>query len=364
MKISTKVLITRKIIVLGWILLLGLILYLPNFIPLFFAHKTINILVWPGIFSSQVIDDFQKESGIRVNISYFDSNEELLTKIKATNGEGYDLILPTDYGAYNLIKNKLLKPIDRQKLNFWSRINPIFLNHYFDPQNQYTIPVSWDVLGLGYNKNLISQILNPSWRYIFDPKFLVNSGIIMTNDALEAILISSIYLYGSPEAIDKTKLNSIEKLLKTQKPIVKAYTEFRPDYYLITKNANIALMASIYLWRSKTIYPELDFVMPEEGTLLTIESLAIPKRSNKENLIYKFINYLYEPKIIKRHLSQYTLLPVTNENVEGLVISDLVKKMFSIKREELNKFNFMKYDYFREPITESTIQNSWIEVKA
>lgn len=360
---KVKILAIRKIIVLLWIGILAIILYVPHYIPPLFGGQSINILIWPGIFSTGVIDEFEKKSGIKVNVSYFDSNEELLAKIRTTNAIGYDLVIPSDYGAYNLIKENYLKEIDKKELDFINRINPIFLNHYYDPDNKYTIPVSWDVLGLGYNKRLMHQVTNPTWRYIFDPKYLVNSSIIMSNDALESILTGAIYLFGSPLGVDQSKLKQIEKLLQTQKPFVKAYTEFRPDYYLITKNASIALMASIYLWRSKVLYPELDFVIPAEGSLLTIESFAIPTGSTKEELVYKFINYIYQPDTIKKNLSEYTLLPVTQENLEGLVIEPLVNKMFNLTPDKLSKFYFMRYDYFKKPISQATVQNAWIEIK-
>lgn len=360
-----KLFLTRKSIICFWVLIFGLMLYLPKYLTFRTANSSINILVWPGILDLKLITEFEKSSGIKVNLSYFESNDELISKLRVTKGIGYDLIMASDYSVNRLIKNNILKPLDKTKLNFWSRLNPALLDHYFDPKNSFTVPISWDILGLGINKNLgiISDSENSSWKYVFDPKFIPASKIVISDDPLDVILVAAIYLFGSPKDIDEQKLKHIEQLLIAQKPFVEAYTEYRPDYYLVTKNASIALESSIYIWRSLKDYPELDFLIPKEGSLIIIENLAIPKATNKDNLIYKFINYLLDPEVERKHFEQYTLLPVTKDIPEDRIGSPTIKRLLNLSKEDLSKFYFQSYDYFEKPIDEQQIQNLWIKIK-
>ena len=99
-----------------------------------------------------VIADFEKETGIKVNLNYYSSNEELIVKLKATKGEGYDLIIPSDYAVKSLSKKNSSKTIDRSKSAFWNEINPALIGHFFDPENQFSIPFEWEIYGFGIDK--------------------------------------------------------------------------------------------------------------------------------------------------------------------------------------------------------------------
>src|ERR1700722_18720735 len=122
---------------------------------------------------------------MKVHLSYYSSHEELLVKFKATQGKGYDMIIPSDYAVGALAQTGLLKEIDKNRLPFWKEIDPLLLGHSFDPHNRYSIPFSWEVFGLGIDKETFIPPSEPSWRWIFDEK-LISYRILMINDPIEA----------------------------------------------------------------------------------------------------------------------------------------------------------------------------------
>src|SRR3569832_328639 len=112
-----KKIITRSSVILFWIALIFGVLYWPD--ETFLTNnRSINVFVWGDILDPSVVADFEKETGIKVNMNFYASNEEMLVKLKATGGQGYDMIIPSDYSVEILIKDGLVKELDKTKLNF------------------------------------------------------------------------------------------------------------------------------------------------------------------------------------------------------------------------------------------------------
>ena len=128
------------------------------------------------------LTEFEKETGIKVNLSFYASNEELQVKMKATGGEGYDLIMPSDYAVSILMKEDLIQPLDHSKIDFWDSLYPVLLNQKFDPGNRYSIPFEWEVFGFGFDSDFFKDRSPPNtWRAIFDPDY-IDYQIAMKND--------------------------------------------------------------------------------------------------------------------------------------------------------------------------------------
>src|SRR5215469_10198598 len=108
--------LTRVLIISIWIFLLACFLYGSKFFST--SKDSINVFTWGGILSEEIIQSFEKKTGIRVSINNYSSNEELIMKLKATEGQGYDLVIPSDYAVSILVKNQLIKELDRKKLPF------------------------------------------------------------------------------------------------------------------------------------------------------------------------------------------------------------------------------------------------------
>lgn len=361
MKISNV--LVKLLIIVFWILIIFCCLYLPNYISRNISQKSINIYSWPDMFNSYAVSQFEKETGIKVNISYYESNEELIIKLKATEGTGYDLVIPSDYTVDILRKENLLKQLDKTKLNFWGNLNTKLLNHFFDPNNIYSIPYEWAIFGIGINKNILkTENFEKSWNLIFEPEKLKNK-LVMTNDPLVGIPIAALYLFGSVKDITIEKLEKIKSLLIKQRSYVTAYSDSRPDYYLATQNAGLAIASSSYIWRTIKKYPFIDFIIPQEGTLITIESFVALKNSTKDDLIYKFLNFMYRPEILADNFKELAFFPTTVDSIELLQDQNTKIPDLLISFDKIKNLEFFRMSYFKKPVTEETIQDSWINIK-
>jgi len=352
-----KKFLIRSIVIALWIALIFCILYLPRWGAQKVEDHTINVFVWGDILEPSVVADFEKESGIKLNLSYYSSNEELIVKLKATKGEGYDLIIPSDYAVSILIKENLLQPLDKSKFASWDRLNKNLLSHYFDPKNTYSIPFEWELFGFGIDKDYFAlHPTPPSWGMIFDPN-TVNYKITMTNDPIEAVAFASLYLYGVQEHLNKEQATETTSLLIQQKPWVAAYVNFRGDYFLATKNVAVTLASTSYIWRTKRLFDFVGFVVPQEGSFLTIESFCIPSPSQKQELVFQFINYLCTPKSAAAHFDTFALFPAVVSDTLPHMDAQAEQIMLSTAEE------FKKYHFIRNLLPQDETRDIWVDVK-
>lgn len=342
-----------------WVCIIFAALYWPKLSFLSYQKNTINVFSWSDILDPKVVSDFEKETGIKVNFSYYSSNEELLVKLKATKGEGYDLIIPSDYAVGNLAQERLLKKINKSQLDFWKDINPNLLGHFFDPYNSYSIPFEWEIFLIGINKDYFAKRTIPSsWKLIFDAN-IVNYKIAMTNDPIEATLFASFYLFGPQSFLNSDQIEQVKNLLITQKKWVEAYASFRGDYFLATGNCQATVASSSYLWKSSKLFPSLRFVLPKEGTFIAIENLAIPRHSKKEKITYQFINYLFKESSVRTHFKTYGYFPSTLHAFENVEMTPEARALLFSPEEQFKKFHFM-----HEVMPQQKITDIWIEVKS
>lgn len=349
----------RSGIIFVWLALIFSALYWPKWKLLNREANSINVFVWGDILEPSVIADFEKETGVKVTLSYYSSNEELIVKLKATKGEGYDLVIPSDYAVNVLVKEDLLKKIDKQKLTHFNSINPSLLGHYYDPENTYSIPFEWELYCFGIDKNYFSaHPSKPSWKMVFDPS-VVNYKITMTNDPIDSIDFAAFYLFNEAEhPLNPDQEDKIRELLVMQRPWIAAYASFRGDYYLATQNVSLVVASSSYILRTKKLFDFVDLVVPEEGTFMTIENICIPKASKNEDLVYRFINHLTTPQSALTHHQAYSYFPATLHTLDVPGIDPKASKILHSSPKDFKKYHFIK-----NLLPQEATRDMWVYVK-
>ncbi|MFC1842569.1 PotD/PotF family extracellular solute-binding protein [Candidatus Dependentiae bacterium] len=342
------------------ILLTYLLLFSPRIINFYKSKKSLNIFTFPQLIDAEYVAEFEKNTGIKLNISYYENNNELLIKMRKTKGRGYDIVIPSDYTVDILIKEGLLKKIDKSKLTFLNNISEKFLGCYFDKQNQYSVPYLWEVYNIGINKKFAGNHpagtynFEPSLKLIFD-KNITPGSIIMNNNAREAILLAALYLFGSIDNLDDEKIKQIKDLLLAQKEWVEAYTDLRADYLLLCQDSPIAIGTSGEIWHATRFDEDLDFLVPKEGTFIVIDSIAIPAKSKKDELIYKFLNYLYKPEVVSHHVEKYSLFPTIKDVQMGEYFVTSIEKIWKEAKQIV---------FFENVLSEKQLNEIWIELKS
>ncbi len=344
------------LIPLFWIFLFFGVLYLPKWKFLRPQEKAISVFTWGDLLDPEVIEEFERATGIKVHLNFYYSNEELAVKLKATEGVGYDLVLPSDYAVQGLVNEGLLKRLDKSKLPFLNTLNPHLLGLFFDPENAYSIPFEWEVFGFGVDTTRL-HIEHPSWDLIFNPKEKYT--LAMINDPIEAINFAAFYLFGPTSTLSDEKRMRIESLLKRQKKWVEAYTENRGDYFLATRSCPLAVLTSQSAARSMRLFPFVDFVIPEEGTFISIENLCIPKASTKDALVYEFINFLYTKESMLRHYQKFHFFPAIDTPLLPLAPERRFEALQKAGNIPADKTHF-----FKRLLPPRQTQELWIDVKS
>lgn len=353
--------LTRTAIIFAWILLITIVFYFPSWkaqiLPQY--DKSVNVFAWGDILDLDVLTQFEKETGIQVNLSFYASNEELGVKMKATGGKGYDLIMPSDYTVAQLLKEDLLQPLDRTQLDFWSKLNPALLNHAFDPSNQFSVPFEWELFGFVVDTSFFKgRPLPDSWKAIFD-KTTVDYQIAMKNDPVEVFQFAASYLFGPLQSVTEKQFQAIRKLLLKQRKWVVAYSDFRADYFIATGNAPIAISTTSYIKRIQKNFPKIQFIVPKEGSFVTIENFCIPKASNKQKYTYALLNYLYRKESLTAHQKRFLNLPPSSAYLDEMDLNPEEEKLLTLTPQE-----FAKFQFFKNLVPQQKVRDLWVEVKS
>jgi spermidine/putrescine transport system substrate-binding protein len=355
--------VIRCVIIFFWLAIIIGVLYIPTIhVDGLHTKKSINVLTWPDLVDREMIARFEQETGITVNFSYFESNDEVVTKLGLTDGGGYDLVTVTDYGVNILRERGLLQQIDAAKLTFWSSIESRLLNHYFDPQSRYAIPYVWDVYGIGINKqHFKNKLPAPTWALIFDPS-LAPYHMTMIDEETELVRIAAQYLYGNPDDLNDIQLESIKKLFIQQRPKVEVYSEMRGDYLLASGTSPLAITQSGYIWQAMQQNEHIDFLIPREGSFMVIDTMVIPKQSTQQELVYQFINFLYQEELIMRMYKAYGFLPALRPLLEKLDLGYLGGLSYILDSERFSQIQFFKR--FKRTEDQEKISAMWIDIKS
>lgn len=322
-------------------------------------HKSIQVFAWGDYFSySDIIEDFEKKTGIKVTIHSYESNEEMYVKLLA-NPKGYDIIFPSDYAIRLLKEKKLLKKIDHSRLNFLDKIHPSLLGHPYDKENAYSIPNTWETFSIAIDKIALKQDKIPFDLAAFFYFPNIDYKFCMTPDPTESIVLASYYLYKKVDHLSKKQAEEVKELLIKQKPFVEAYADCRAKYLIQTKNCPIAFERSSYAWQIIKENPSLDFMEFNDVVFTSIENVALPKDSNKDDLVYAFINYLYEPSVHAKLTDLSSMYPViagANQYTEQPPAYFTHFEECLKRRDEMVFFSYL--------VSEEETRNIWIDLKS
>ena len=266
---------------------------------------TINVYNWGQYISDgsdgyiDVNAAFTEATGIEVNYMTFDTNESLYTKLK-TGGSTYDIVIPSDYMAGRLIAEGLVQKIDYSNIPNYKYIDEAYKNTAYDPNNEYTVPYTFGMVGLIYNKKYVSEEDIGGWDLLWNTKY--SGKILMFDNCRDAFAIAQASLGQSLNSQDPTEMRACAELLATQKPLVQSYVMDQIFDKMIREEAWIApYYAGDYLYMLEE-NPDLGFYFPEETFNLFIDCFCIPTSSENKAAAEAYINFLISPEICGQNL--------------------------------------------------------------
>ncbi len=299
-------------------------------------NMTLNVYNWGEYISNgsddsvDVVDAFEKLTGIHVNYTTFDSNESLYAKMKSGAAD-YDVIIPSDYMVAKMISEGMLKPLNYDNIPNFRNIYPEYRNADYDPQNAYTVPYMLCTTGIIYNTTMVDKAPT-SWADLWDEQYAGN--ILMFNNSRDAYAIAAFKSGRSINPESPEEVDEVVEELKAQKPLVQAYVMDEIFDKMIGGEAAIGVYYSGDAITMIDDNPDLAWVFPEEGSVLSVDSMAIPATSEHQEAAEMFINFMCETDIGKAN-AEYIGYTTPLENVWEVLDDDLKESEIAYPPEEL-----------------------------
>ncbi|MDD6308640.1 MAG: ABC transporter substrate-binding protein [Clostridia bacterium] len=317
--------------------------------------KVLRVYNWGEFIDESVLADFEKQyPEYRVQYEVYTDNEIMYTKIKNST-TNYDVLFPSDYMIQRMIQEDMLAPLNFDNIPNYSKIGDSFKNMDFDPENKYSVPYMWGVLGILYDTTKVQEE-HFTWNTMFDSKY--KDSILMKKDMRDALGVSLKSLGYSLNSTDEAELSAAKDKLVAQMPNVLGYTNDEAMDKMIAGEAPMALQYAGDAFYCMSENEDLAFAVPEDGTNLFFDSMVIPKNSKNKEMAEKFINFMCEKEIAKRNAEEIGYFTPITEVMDAL---DEETRAFYPKQEILDKAEV--YKYLGEEVT-GKYEKIWSEFQA
>lgn len=286
----------------------------PAITPSQEAADVLHVYNWDTYIDPAVITDFEQQFGVTVDYQTYASNEEMLAAVQARL-VAYDIVVPTDYMVAIMRREGLLVPLDQANIPNLRNIGSDFRNPPFDPNNRYCVPYQWGTLGIGYNIEATGREIR-GWRDFFDPAYAGRVSMLADpRFSLGAILL---YLGYSPNTTSGAEIEAARDFLVAHAGQIAAYAPDTGQDLLAAGEVDLAFEWSGDIFQIMEDNPAIRYVIPEEGSLLWIDSMCIPARAAHKELAETLINYILEAQV-GAAISNYTHFSSPNEAALPLI---------------------------------------------
>ena len=251
------------------------------------SANVLNVYNWGEYIDTDLLDRFEQETGIKVIYNTFDSNENLYSRIQTTS---YDVIIPSDYAISRFIDEDMLRPLNFDNIPNMKYIDEKYTHLDFDPEQKYSVPYTWGVVGIVYNTKYVDEADTGSWDLLWNPKYANRTA--MFNNSRDALGIALMYLGCSLNTTDRDELRQAADLITAGKPV---YQGIWMDQILEKLPAEEIVAAPYYNGDAVTMIdenPDLAFYVLKEGTNLFVDAMCIPKNAKNVEGAEKFINFM------------------------------------------------------------------------
>ncbi len=275
------------------------------------SGKVLNLYIWSDYLAPNTLSDFEKETGIKVNVSYFDANETLETKLLA-GSSGFDVVVPTASYFERQIKAGVYLTLDKSKLPNLKNMDPQLMERVaqHDPGNAHGVIYMWGTNGIGYNEKMVRQLLPDapldSWRLVFDPAVaskIAKCGISVLDSPAEMLRVVLSYLGRDPNSQKPEDAAAAEETLLKIRPYIRNINS--SEYIEALANGDLCvavgyngdILQARDRARDANKGVDVKYIVPKEGSILWFDMLAIPKDAPHPDAAYAYLNYIMEPKV-------------------------------------------------------------------
>ena len=326
------------------------------------GRVTINVYNWGEYIANgddgtlDVIREFEKATGIKVNYTTYATNEEMYAKIK--NGAGdYDVIIPSDYMISRMIEEGMLEKLDYSNIPNYELIMDDYKSANYDPTGEYSVPYAWGVVGIIYNKDKVTKTVD-SWDILWDADYA--GKILMFNNSRDAFAIALQRLGYSINTTDLAQIDEAAKLLNDQKSVRQSLV--MDEIFDLIGNGT-SWIAPYYAGDALTIMSENDnigFAIPKEGVNRFVDAMCIPKGSEHKAEAEMFINFMCQTDIVLAN-SEMTGYSVPQKEAYEQLPEEVKNNEYAYPSEEVIA-RTEEFAHLPKNVLEY-IQDLWIEIQ-
>ena len=275
----------------------------------------LNIFIWTEYVPDSVIEKFEEETGIKVNVSTYSSNEDMLAKVKSESEGTYDIVQPSDYMVEQMASQGMLEELKTDNLKNLSNIGESYLNPSYDPGNKYSVPYQGGVAGIAVNTSKVKKDIT-SYDDLFDSS--LKNSIVALDDYRAVIGMTARSMGYSMNETDPAVLSKIQDKLLTLKNNVKLYDSDSPKSALISGDCTIGYVWSAEIALAMEENPDIKVVYPTEGAYLFMDNWAIPKGAKNYDNAMKFIDFMLDAENAQMVLEEFPYLSPNTKAVEAM----------------------------------------------
>ena len=326
-----------------------------------YPNGKVYVYNWGEYIDPNTLDMFEKETGIQVIYDEFDTNETMYPKVEA-GASNYDVVCPSDYMIQKMIDNDLLQELNWDNLpNAKANIGAQYYeqSEAFDPGNRYAVPYCWGTVGILYNRTMVDEPVT-SWSILWDEKYA--DSILMQDSVRDLFMVGLKSLGYSMNSTDEVELNEAKDLLIQQKPLVQAYVIDQVRDKMIGNEAALGVIYSgeaIYTQREN---PDLEYVIPEEGTNVWIDSWVIPKNAGNVENAEKFIDFMCRGDIALLNFD-YITYSTPNTAAQALIEDDDIRNS-KIAFPDLSQYDGLETFSYLGDDADTLYNDLWKEIKS
>jgi spermidine/putrescine transport system substrate-binding protein len=269
-------------------------LYLSFLSVSLYAQPIVNVYIWGGIVPTSVILQFEHDTGIKVNVSTYDSNETMYAKLKSSQRSIYDVIIPSSYFVERMHKQGMLSELDPAKLSHLANLDPLFTENAYDNGNHFSIPLIWGTTGLFYNAQWVKTPLT-RWIDLWDKRWL--GQLMLLDDSREVFNAALMRLGYSPNDTNPAHIAEAYQALRALTPNIKLFASDSIQATMIDEDSIAGLAWNGDAFKAQNENHNIHFVYPQDGFVIWVDCLAIPINPPHPDEAHQFINYLLQANI-------------------------------------------------------------------
>ncbi|WML85060.1 extracellular solute-binding protein [Thiothrix subterranea] len=259
------------------------------------AEEKLVVYNWAEYIPEAALEEFEKETGIKVEYSTYENNEVMYSKLKLQKGVGYDIVVPSSYLVAKMSREGLLQELDKTKLTNLKNLSADLLDKPYDPGNLYSIPYLWGSTGIGVNGKEIDSSTITSWADLWDEKW--KGKLLLTDDVREVFHMALKKNGFSTNSTNPDEIKIAYEDLQKLMPNVLVFNADAPREPFLAGDVNLGMIWSGEVKMAQQENPDIEYIFPKEGAGFWVDSFVIPAGASNADNAHKFIDYMLRPEV-------------------------------------------------------------------